>query len=147
MSWTYSVTLTAAKDKVRWYTQDTNTNEQLVQDEEITFALSEKSQNILQTSALVAEIIARKFGRQATITTPDLRADLGQRAAFYWSLAQDLRTRTVAVSPFIGGISIDNKETYVDDEDRVRPLFEKDQFVVPGTGTSEPAIARGGEAP
>ena len=138
MTWTYSTALTAAKDKVRWYTQDTDTSDQLVQDEEITFALSEKNQNVLQTAALVAEVIARKFARQASlIKVGDTTEDYGRRAEFYWSLARDLRTRSTAVAPFVGGISKDSKQTYEEDADRVLPLFTKDQFVVTGAKVDE----------
>ena len=137
MAWTYSIALTVAKDKVRWYTQDVDTSEQLVQDEEITFALAEKNQNILQTAALVAEVIARKFTREATITVGDTRVEWSRRAELYWELAKDLRTRTVVVAPFAGGISIADKQIYEDDTDRVHPLFTKDQFVVTGAKVDE----------
>ena len=128
MAWSYSNALTAAKDKVRFYIQDTDTAEQLLADEEITFLLAEKANNILQTAALGAEIIARKFTREATITVGDTRVEWSRRAELYWALAKDLRTRTVVVAPFVGGISIDSKQTYEDDTDRVQPLFTTEQF-------------------
>ena len=137
MTWAYSTALTAAKDKVRFYIQDTDTTEQLLQDEEITFLLAEKANNVLQTSALGAEVIARKFAREATITVGDTRVEWSRRAELYWSLAQDLRTRNVAVAPFVGGISKDTKQTYEDDSDRVQPLFTKDQFVATGAKVDE----------
>ena len=137
MTWSYSNALTAAKDKVRLYLQDTDTTEQLLADEEITFLLAEKANNVLQTAALGAEIIARKFTREATITVGDTRVEWSRRAELYWELAKDLRTRTVAVAPFAGGISIDSKQTYEDDTDRVRPLFTKDQFVATGAKADE----------
>lgn len=137
MTWSYSTALTTAKDKVRFYLQDTDTTEQLLQDEEYTFLLAEKANNILQASALGAEVIARKFAREATMTVGDTRVEWSRRAELYWSLAQDLRTRNVAVAPFVGGISKDTKQTYEDDTDRVQPLFTKDQFVVTGAKVDE----------
>ena len=126
MSWSYASPTASNKDVVRYLLQDTNTNEQLVSDEEIFWELSQQS-NVRTVAAHIAEVIARKFARQASTSTPDFRVDLGGRAKFYRDLAKELRSRA-GVAPYVGGISIDDKDTYKEDTDRVQPVFRRDQF-------------------
>lgn len=39
---------------------------------------------------------------------------------------------------FVGGISVDSKQSYDDDSDRVKPRFNRDQFGFPGTTKPAP---------
>ena len=66
MAWSYDSNLSANKDKVRFLVQDTDTNDQLIQNEEINFALSETG-NLYRAAAMVARSIALQLGRQLTL--------------------------------------------------------------------------------
>ena len=46
------------------------------------------------------------------------------------------RTRELSAGLYAGGISIDDKETVDDDDDRTTPGFRRDMMRYPGTGTS-----------
>ena len=132
MAWSYAAPQSGDKDKVRYLVQDTDTNDQLVTDEEILWELSRHS-SFTTAAASVSEAIARKFARQATISDAGFKVHLNERAQFYWTLARDLRTRGQAVSPFAGGISVANKQLHEDDSDRVQPIFTREQFNLPGS--------------
>jgi hypothetical protein len=62
MTWSYNTALTADKDKVRTFIGDTNTSEQLISDEEITFFLTQ-SDNIYGAAARACRAIAAKYAR------------------------------------------------------------------------------------
>jgi len=87
------------KDKVRFYIGDTDTNDQLLQDEEINFLLTETS-NILLAASHAAKALAAKFSRQADKTVGDLRISLSQKAQTYMALAADLEIRALTSSAY-----------------------------------------------
>jgi len=99
MTWSYDTSLTEAKDKVRFYIGDTDTNDQLLQDEEINFLLTE-TQNVLQAASRAAKALAAKFSRQADKAVGDLRISLSQKAQAYMSLAADLEKRALTSSAY-----------------------------------------------
>lgn len=98
MSWTYSGDpATNDKDKVRFLIGDTDQTDQLLQDEEITYLLSE-TPNVLLVASRAAKAIAAKFSRQADKAVGDLRISLSQKAQAYMALAADLEKRAESVS-------------------------------------------------
>jgi len=99
MTWSYNTSLATDKDKVRFYIGDTDTNDQLLQDEEINFLLAEMS-NVLLAAAHAAKAIAAKFSRQADKAVGDLRISLSQKARAYMSLAADLEKRALTSSAY-----------------------------------------------
>lgn len=132
MAWTYTPNgaSTSDKDQVRFLIGDTNTDKQLLQDEEINYALDQSSDNIYKAAALSAESIAMKLA-----TYVDERVDVFEvsqtsaRANVYYKLAEELSEKAkknVQLSPYAGGISKSDKETVADDTDRVEPFFKRD---------------------
>jgi len=99
MTWSYDSSLATDKDKVRFYIGDTDTNDQLLQDEEISFLLAEVS-NVLLAAAHAAKAIAAKFSRQADKAIGDLRISLSQKARTYMTLAADLEKRALTSSAY-----------------------------------------------
>jgi len=97
MTWSYDSSLTTDKDKVRFYIGDTDQTDQLLQDEELSFLLTEMS-NVLLAAAYAAKAIAAKFSRQADKAVGDLRISLSQKAQAYVSLAADLEKRALTSS-------------------------------------------------
>jgi hypothetical protein len=123
MSWSYSDTLLTDRDKVRFYLQDTDTNDQLLTDEEIAFLLTEAG-SVRAAAIVAAETVAAKFARYADTSVGDLQLSYSQRYEQFLSLAERLR-RQVSLSavPLAGGISVSRKQTVDEDTDRVAPAF------------------------
>ena len=128
MTWTYTSDFTAAKDKIRFLVQDTNTNDQLVTDEEIAFAVSQNS-NIYRAASIVARSIGLKFARQLNLDPAPggVSLDSQAQAEKYLKLAEELEgqasTVSAAISVFAGGISVADMNARRADTDRTRPGF------------------------
>jgi len=99
MTWSYNSALTTDKDKVRFYIGDTDQTNQLLQDEEINFLLTEIT-NVLLAAAYAAKAVAAKFSRQADKAVGDLRISLSQKAQTYMALAADLEKRATTASAY-----------------------------------------------
>lgn len=138
MTWTYSGNPSGSdRDKVRFLISDTDTNAQLVSDEEIAWALTEGGP--YKAAAIVARAIAFKYAKKANFTiSKDISVSYGKIAETYSALADTLENKAgnLYAVPFAGGISINNKESYENDTDRVEPAFKRDMMNDP-TLTSE----------
>lgn len=130
MAWSYSGNpASSSKDAIRFLIGDTRSDDSLVQDEEIAWALTQHS-SIYAAAALVAESIASYFATQATsVIIGPIREDYGQRAKDYTAKAKDLRNKATergTINFFCGGISVSDKETSEADTDLVQPIFKKE---------------------
>lgn len=105
MTWSYNSSLASDKDKVRLLTGDTDTTDQLLQDEEINYLLTETG-NVLLAAGRAARAIAAKFARQADKEVGDLRVSLSQKAEAYRKLADDLEKRADDLEKRAGSVSI-----------------------------------------
>lgn len=94
MTWTYDNTQLAASElfQVRLLIKDTDTNRQLMQDEEINWLISSEP-NIYFAAASAADTIAANFGAKASKTVGPLSISYGDQRDTYSSLADSLRTR------------------------------------------------------
>ena len=140
MAWSYSATnlnTTTASGRlnsVRLLVGDTDTTDQLVQDEEITFALSQANDNIYYAAAWVCRTIAAKFSRMVdTQLDGALQASYSDRAKQYQQLAvqvenQGKKTSGKSLGVFAGGISNNDMFVANQDEDRFTPAFSINQF-------------------
>lgn len=127
MSWSYSGDPSSSDlDAVRFLVQDTDTTDQLVQDEEITWALTQGG-GIYSAAALVAGTIAAQFARAADKeTVGKVSVSYTKRAEYYFKLEDDLKKKAATQDlplPYAGGISVSDMETVVSNEDRVKPNF------------------------
>jgi hypothetical protein len=155
--WTYTDPRTSRKDEVRFLVGDTNADpdEQLLQDEEIAYALElypitsdvtvpdgnggfttiiDRTEQPLMAALVCAEAIWAYFQRQADERLPPVNFEFAARAKNYKVKVDDLR-RVIAVrggvQPYVGGISILDKERNRDDQDKPSPDFyrkEHDNF-------------------
>lgn len=140
MAWSYNatnLTTTTASGRlnsVRLLVGDTDTTDQLVQDEEITFALGQTGDNIYYAAAWVCRTIAAKFSRMVdTQLDGALQANYSDRAKQYQQLAvqvenQGKKTSGKSLGVFAGGISNNDMSVANQDEDRVKPAFAINQF-------------------
>jgi len=142
MAWSYDPTdlntTTAAGrlNVVRLLTGDTNTEDQQVQDEEVTFALAENGNNVYYSGAWTARAIASKYSRQVTTEISGaLKAQYSDLAKQYKTLADDLeyqgKTSGAAVGVLAGGITKSGIELVRANTNRVEGSFRRDRFKNP----------------
>ena len=129
MSWTYNAAEIAGSQvfQVRFLLGDTNQNDQQLQDEEITFAISTRG-SIFGAAAMGALSIASSFSRKADTTTGELRTLYSSQARAYAARAETYEQQATERSgglPYCGGISIADKRNREADEDRVPPNFNR----------------------
>lgn len=126
MTWTYSMALTGNNDIVRYLVGDVDTTDQLVQDEEIAFAVSQNP-NVRLAAAEIADRIALKFARGVTTRVGETQVNYSDRAKPYAALAKQLRLEAGLRSalPYAGGISIADKAGQNAHTDRVAPAFTR----------------------
>ena len=145
MTWTYGGDPDAnARDAIRFLSGDTDTNDQLINDEEIGWVNKEVTGSSTATTGLYDAAyrccltIASKFSRLADQSVGDLRVSLSQKATAYRLQAEELKslaTREGSVpTPYAGGISISDKDIDRDDSDRVAPWVSTGQFTNKETG-------------
>ena len=132
MTWSYSGNpADSDRDKVRFLVFDTDTNDQLLSNEEINWILTEQT-NVYMAASNAAEAIAARFAKDINRSVIGISANPGSRAAFYLELADRLRdqasTATGHVEIFAGGLTISGKEALDDDSDAVQPAFKIGQF-------------------
>lgn len=140
MSWSYdpntlNTTTSAGRiNTVRLLVGDTDTTDQLVQNEEITFALSQTGDNVYYAAVWICRAIAAKFSRLVTTTLDGaLSADYSDKAKQYNQLAiqiesQGKKTSGKALGISAGGISVAAMGVANSDPDRVKPAFGVRQF-------------------
>ena len=147
MAWTYdatdlnTTTSSGRLNVVRLLVGDTDTNDQQVQDEEITFALTQTNNNSYYAAGWIARAISGKYSRQVTVELDNqLMAQYSDLATQYSLLADRLEyqgKRTAGALGMIGGgISKTDVEAVRSNTDRVEPAFRRDQFDNPPDGSS-----------
>jgi hypothetical protein len=126
MTWTYNEKLALSRDRIRFYSGDTDTTDQLMSDEEIAFALSESGSNVKLAAALVCEVLAAEFARKADASVSDLSISYSQRYNQLLRQAALLRaTASRGAIPLAGGISVSRVAVADEDTDRVEPGFKR----------------------
>lgn len=147
MTWTYSVsnfdttTSEGRRNSVRLLIGDTNTSDQQVQDEEIAFALTEKSNNVYYAAAWLCSVLASKYARYVdTQLDGALESKYSQIAQNYKQLSYMLTDQGKASSAggglglYAGGISVTAIDAARQSADRPTPVIYEGQFDNPGTG-------------
>ena len=140
MAWSYSVadlnttTSSGRLNTVRLLVGDTDTSDQLVQNEEIIFALSQVGDNVYYAGSWVCRTIAAKFSRMVdTQLDGALQANYSDRSKQFQQLAiqieaQGKKTSGKSLGVFGGGISVMDVTAARGNTDRVKPAFTIGQF-------------------
>jgi len=140
MAWSYDPsdlttdTASGRLNVVRLLVGDTNTNDQQVQDEEITFALSETQDNAYYAASWVANSIASSYARKVDSEIDNtLVAKFSQLQKSYKTLSRDLREEGLRNSGqkmgvSAGGIKVSEVDSVESLSDRVEPKFVSGQF-------------------
>lgn len=140
MTWSYDETdLSMDTDAgrlnaVRLLIGDTDTNDQLLQDEEITFALSQGSDNIYYGASWACKAIATKFSRKVdTQLDGILEAKYSQAVEKYELMSRTLRQMALkfggnSLGLFAGGLEKTKVDSVRQNGNRVKPSFSQGQF-------------------
>lgn len=137
MTWTYNANSLASneKDQVRLEVSDTDVNNPLLQDQEILWAISQET-GFWNAAARCAEMISRGFLRKADVKLGRAMAIVYTKMATqYAEQATMLRRKGLAtVVPWVGGMSVSDKVSYLQNADIVAALFTKTGGINPWTG-------------
>jgi len=139
MTWTYTNNASnVSRDSIRLLVGDTDQTDQLVTDEEIAYALTQRG-NAQLAAAFICKAIATKFARFVDKEVGDLKQSYSQRVTQYKEMAEELEASGSIGSavPFAGGISVADKESERSDTDRVDPRFREKQFDNRGASTND----------
>ena len=140
MTWTYDPTdLSTSRAQVRFRCGDTNTNEQLLTDEEIAYILSVQDA-ILLAAAQACDAIWAKLSRETDRSNLGMSSSRSQQVQHYKDLAKQLRDEHKATegdrAPVVGGtftgISKNERDSLRQDTDYIRPRAETDLWDNPG---------------
>lgn len=135
MTWTYGGDpANSDRDAVRLLVGDTDTNDQQLTDEEVTYFLTEEGE-VKRAAVRSARAIGARYARLVDKAVGDLRQSYSHRQRHYEDLATRL-DREASVSTalvYAGGISDADKTTVEEDTDRVKPSFEREMHDHPGS--------------
>jgi hypothetical protein len=142
MAWSYdptdldTTTASGRLNTVRLLVGDTETLDQQVQNEEITFGLSENGNNVYYAGAWVARAISSKYSRKVNTSLDGaLKADYSDLAKQYKVLADDLeyqgKTSGAVIGVLAGGITKSGINAVRANTNRVEGSFRRDRFKNP----------------
>ncbi len=137
MPWTYDPAELATNEvyAIRLEIGDTDPQNQQLQDEEVGYAIS-LERNTWAAAARCCEMISRvilrkadvKLGRNMTVTYTKMSQQ-------YLDMAKALRAKALGtVVPYVGGMTIQDKETIAGNDALLAPLFTKTMMESPWTG-------------
>jgi len=140
MSWSYDATnldtddLSGRTNVVRFLVGDTDTTDQLIQNEEIAFALGQTNNNVYYAASQCAMALSSKFARQVdTQLDGALSADYDNLSKKYRELSfqlkqEGLRNSGRSFSVYAGGLTVSGIDAVRQNTNRVRPAFRRDRF-------------------
>jgi|TARA_R100000655_G_scaffold1922_3_gene7232 hypothetical protein len=139
MAWSYSGDPdSSALDAIRFLIGDTDTNDQLLANEEITWTNSQVTGSTTSTDALYTVAyrcmvtIASKFSRLADQSIGDMKVDMSQKAEGARLQAKELKALAQSEggtpTPYAGGITVTDKDIDRENSDLVQPSFSQGQF-------------------
>ena len=142
MAWSYdptdldNTTASGRLNIVRLLVGDTDTVDQQVQNEEITFGLSENGDNIYLSASWIARAISSKYSRLVTTSLSGaLSSDYSDLAKQYQTLADQLeyqgKTNGASVGILAGGITKTQIEGVRANTNRIEGSFRRDRFKNP----------------
>jgi glycerate-2-kinase len=142
MAWSYdptdldNTTASGRLNIVRLLVGDTDTVDQQVQNEEITFGLSENGDNIYLSASWIARAISSKYSRLVTTSLSGaLSSDYSDLAKQYQTLADQLeyqgKTNGASVGILAGGITKTQVEGVRANTNRIEGSFRRDRFKNP----------------
>lgn len=146
LDWSYSHDpATSDKDAVRFLIGDTNSDDKLLSDAEVTYTLSTEG-SVLQAAINCLQNLIVVFSRQVDGSKKEGSQALSQKVQSFRTALDSLLERQAmgALNIFAGGISRTQKSTECSDTDRVPPVFTKQMFDNPRSSSPTKSTLRGG---
>jgi len=136
MTWSFSESLSANLDKVRLKLGDTDTNDQILQNETINALLTEHNDDVDLTAISCCRAIIAKYNRALDRSAAGMSANRSIIVDNYRDLLKELlqANRGNAGARYKGSYSRDRQETIEDDSDFILPFARSGEFDYPGTG-------------
>ncbi len=137
MAWNYTGDPASSdRDGVRFLVGDTCEDDQLLQDKEIEYAITQQT-TLELAAAYCLRALAAKFSRNVTNKIGDVSTNCSDLAKAYSDRADELDPSGLTKSqplalPSFGGRSHDEKETLSEDTDAVQPSFSRGMNDYPG---------------
>jgi len=136
VTWTYDTTLTASRDKVRFFAGDTDSTAAItVTDEEIEGLLT-LAGGARAAAAMLCDHLALRYSQRGQQLTDDIgqSVNYGDIAKQFTERGRLLRSQaSFAGTPFAGGISAATKQAQREGIDRVQPAFSVGTHEAPGS--------------
>lgn len=133
MSWSYDSSLSTARDHVRFLIQDTDTNDQLVSNEEISTTLTENGSNKYRAAAALCRSIALLVGRRPHVKESHGSLSSQEQYEHWMALAKEYDSKaavsgssSVGAGVYAGGISVADIDSRRADTDRPSSAFSTD---------------------
>lgn len=132
MTWSYSGDPgSSTMDEVRFRCGDTDTNDQLITNEEITWALTQFASTQL-AAALVLRGLIMKLSRLVNNSVGGVSVSASDMARAFADRVKELdpggiTAGSVSATISFGGLSITEKDNLLDNSDAVQPHFRRDQ--------------------
>ncbi|CAB4176328.1 hypothetical protein UFOVP978_24 [uncultured Caudovirales phage] len=138
MGFSYTLPPTSSLDTVRFLVGDTIEDDYRIEDEEITLCLSQSGSDEYFAAAMACEFIATKFSAKGRKSVGALTVEYSQMASDYNQRAATLRLQAFnrpgqAAAPYVGGISVADKEGNQQDDDWDRTAISLGFTDVKGT--------------
>lgn len=124
MTWSYSGDPSGSElDNVRFLISDTDPEEELLQDEEIKFAIGVEGK-VNGAAALCCEVLSRNFAKKADKSIGPIRIVNSTRAIQFDKMAKAMRDKlTMTALPYSGGMSYSEKASDEADTDLIKSAF------------------------
>ena len=130
MAWTYDADpANSTRDAARLFLGDTDSTDQQLSDSEINYFIS-LFPTTYAAAAMAARAVAAKYARLVSKSVGDLRIEYQQRQASYAAIAVSLDEQAGAAgaSPYLGGLTLADKESNSENTALVQPDFIRDLF-------------------
>ena len=140
MSATYTDPSNSANDAVRFLVGDTDVTDAALQDEEISFALSQAGNDNYLPAPICAQSLPPKYPSYVATMLEEVTSDYSTLRANYFALATRLEAQSKKYGsrglglPAAGGLTYSDIEANDLNDNRVQPKFKQDQFANPPRG-------------
>lgn len=127
-------------NNVRFLIGDTDSSDFAISNDNIDFALAQANDDLYIAGAICARALAAKYSVDVDTKFETVSSNFSQLSKNYYELAKRLEQQAKKYGsvglgiPLAGGIRIDDMNSVNQDNDRVMPKFNRDQFAFPRVG-------------
>jgi len=152
MTWSYSGDPdSSALNAIRFLIGDTDTNDQLLANEEISWVNKQvtgsttSSDSLYDVASRCCTTVASKFSRLADQSIGDMRVSMSQKAKAYREQADELkalagREGSVPI-PYAGGLTVSDKEIDADNTNQIQGWIQTGQFTNKNQGGEKATVS------